>query len=277
MTAERKKMDVCGLLMVFLGAVFLVNGTALVYGLIQGHRQEETYRELRRLFADGISGAEEANADMPCRSEGGGASPQEWKSWWEKEAAGRLPVYRSMAEKNADMVGWVRIEGTAIDYPVCQTPEDPEFYLHRDINRERADCGTPFLDSICRLGPPRSSLLVYGHHMQNGQMFASLCNYMDQGYFLEHPYIQFDTLEEAGSYEIAAIVTLEADGGQVPWLELLFPSCAEEFTDAWQAVEQCRLYDIDVEPKAKDGLLALVTCEYTQKNGRLMVIARKIP
>ena len=50
--------------------------------------------------------------------------------------------------QNSDLVGWIHVPGTKIDYPVMQTPSDPEFYLHRDFGKEYSDSGTPFLDAL---------------------------------------------------------------------------------------------------------------------------------
>ena len=54
--------------------------------------------------------------------------------------------------QNSDLVGWIRVDGTRIDYPVMQTPDNPEYYLHRDFNKEYSDSGTPFLDANSRIG-----------------------------------------------------------------------------------------------------------------------------
>ncbi|MCC8127358.1 MAG: class B sortase [Clostridiales bacterium] len=122
-----------------------------------------------------------------------------------------------------------------------------------------------------------SSLLIYGHHMRNGRMFAALQNYTLVSYYQQHPYIQFDTLTEAGSYEIVMVLRLDAEGNQVPWQKVLFPANKKEFQEAWEIAAQKKFFDTGVEVSFGDELLALVTCEYTQANGRLMVIARRIP
>ena len=60
------------------------------------------------------------------------------------------PDLAALYEKNSDIVGWIRVEGTRIDYPVMQTKaegDDPEFYLHRDFDKEYSDSGTPFMDA----------------------------------------------------------------------------------------------------------------------------------
>ncbi|MCD8122275.1 MAG: class B sortase [Clostridiales bacterium] len=284
------KKRVLNILMVIFAVIFVVSGGFLIRNLTEYRRQETAFEELSSLFPETetltaiIQAAQESQTENPTETGESEAdvplkdriSPEEWKAWWEAEAEGRFPVYQSLAGQNPDMVGWVRIEGTGMDYPVCQTPDDPEYYLHRNMNHENSSYGTPFLDANCTLEDPRSSLLIYGHHMRNGQMFAGLQNYTSVSYYEQHPYIQFDTLTEAGSYEIVMALRLDAGGTQVPWQQLLFPADESEFQAAWAIAEQKKFYETGVEVNADDELLALVTCEYTQANGRLMVIAKRI-
>ncbi len=83
-------------------------------------------------------------------------------------------------------------------------------------------------------------------------------------------------MDVAGSYEIAAVIKVDASGDQSIWYELLFPQEEGGFQQAWGRVKQKRFYDTGVELGEGDELLALVTCEYTLKDGRLMVIAKRI-
>ncbi len=199
-----------------------------------------------------------------------------WVKWWNDGFADRQTVYLSTAARNPDVVGWVRIEGTTLDYPVCQTPLDPEKYIHLDINGSYSSYGTPFMDGVCRLTKPRSSLLIYGHHMRNGSMFAILQNYTAVSYYRQHPFIQFDTVTEPGTYQVALVLKVDAQGTFISWQDLLFPEDEEVFNAALAVAIQNRYYDTGVPIRYTDELLALVTCEYTLNDGRLMVIARRV-
>ncbi len=283
------------LLILILAAVFLISGGLLIRDLVKNHRQQKGFDQLSSLFPTESSPAPLTKTTPPPagKAASGTPAPQEetteassssvrditapeWKNWWESQWDSRFPVYQSLQQKNQDMIGWVRIEGTPIDYPVCFTPGQPEYYLHRDFDRNNSSYGTPFLDSSCQLETPRSSLIIYGHHMKNGSMFASLQNYEDGSWSSLHPYIQFDTLEDAGSYEVAAAIRLSASQDNTSWRQLLFPADKQEFDLAWKTVQTHRFCDTGVDLIWGDELLALVTCEYTQQDGRLMVIARRI-
>ncbi len=199
-----------------------------------------------------------------------------WCKWWSDGFADRLPVYLNTVARNPDVVGWVRIEGTTLDYPVCQTPSDPEKYIHKDIDGNYSTYGTPFMDGVCLLTKPRSSLLIYGHHMRNSAMFAILQNYTAISYYRQHPFIQFDTTTEPGTYQVALVLKVDAEGILFPWQDLLFPENEEVFNTAYSMALQNRFYDTGVPINYTDELLALVTCEYTVNDGRLMVIAKRI-
>ena len=75
---------------------------------------------------------------------------------------------------------------------------------------------------------------------------------------------------------MAAVIKLSASGDQTIWQQLLFPKEEEDFGKAWERVKNQSFYDTGVELKEEDELLALVTCEYTLKNGRILLIARRI-
>lgn len=78
--------------------------------------------------------------------------------------------------KNPDCVAWVRIDDTKIDYPIMQTKDNPEYYLRRNFKKEYSYTGTPFLDAACDMNEG-VNLIVYGHNMRDGTMFADLLKY----------------------------------------------------------------------------------------------------
>lgn len=276
-------------------AVFLGSGGMLLNRYVTEQRQEAVFSDMASMFPDiGMPGRETdagqgrtENTGRISKEQGasearGGVGrndilpPKEWKLWWEQEADRRFLIYKTLKKQNPDMAGWIRIEGTRIDYPVMQTPDNPDYYLHRDFNKEKSDYGIPYMAEICRLEDPGSNLLIYGHHMRNGAMFAALHGYTEESYYREHPYIQFDSVDRAGSYEIAAAVKFDTARRDVPWQDLLFPRDEASWRAAWSVFEQKSFYPTGVVPEYEERLLALVTCEYTLGDGRLMVVAREI-
>lgn len=279
------------LLMAILMAIFFGSGGLLLKDFLQKQRQEAALSQISSLFpqkdqvplirSDGQNGTGQAGPGEPAddaamEASQMGIAPQDWKAWWERVAEGRFATYRSLQQQNEDFVGWVRIEGTRIDYPVVQTPKQPDYYLHRDFDRQYSTYGIPYMAEGCRYGEMGTNLMIYGHHMKNGSMFAALQNYTEESYYRQHPYIQFDTVDRAGSYEIVAVVKLDAADDTLPWQKLLFPENRKMFDGAWQWFAAQSFYPTGVTPSLEDRLLALVTCEYTLKDGRLMVVAKEI-
>ena len=78
-----------------------------------------------------------------------------------------------MFAQNDDLIGWISIPGTRIDYPVMQTA-DNEYYLDHNINQEEDKNGTLFLDSACDVVTPSTNFIIYGHNMRSGNMFGNL-------------------------------------------------------------------------------------------------------
>lgn len=92
----------------------------------------------------------------------------------------RILALRELAEKNSDMVGWVEIEGTKVNYPVMSNKDDPEYYLHRDFEKNNSKYGVPFLGVFCDPFKLTDNVIVYGHHMKDGSMFTGIMGYEKQ-------------------------------------------------------------------------------------------------
>ena len=190
-----------------------------------------------------------------------------------------LPTYQALYERNPDLVAWVKIEGTNIDYPVMYSAEDGEYYLYRNFDGQDDAAGTPFLDERCSLDPRTDNLLVHGHNMKDGSMFHDLRYYKDESFFLEHPIIQFDTLYAEGRYQIIAVLqTRVLSTGEEGFRYYVFidADSPEAFDDFVQSALELSLYDTGESAQYGDQLLTLSTCDYTEDNGRLAVIAKRI-
>ena len=121
--------------------------------------------------------------------------------------------YGELYLKNTDMVGWLSIAGTTLNYPVMQTPNEPNYYLKRNFEKEYSDLGTPYIQENCDI-TSSDNLIIYGHHIKGGKMFGALEDYKSQSFYEEHKTIQFDTLTERGEYEIVAVFKTVAYSSQ---------------------------------------------------------------
>ena len=185
-----------------------------------------------------------------------------------------LAKYRELYLQNEDMVGWIAIDGTSINYPVMQSRNSPNFYLKHSFEKEYSDLGVPYIQEDCDLATS-DNLIIYGHHIKGGRMFGALEDYKSKSFYEKHKTIQFDTLTEQGKYEIIAVfktVAYSSEGFR--YYDFVHAESEEEFN---AYVETCRgltLYDTGVTAEYGDKLITLSTCEYSAANGRLVVVAK---
>ena len=186
--------------------------------------------------------------------------------------------YARLLEQNADFIGWIQIEGTPISYPVMYTPDDPEYYLHRNFDKEYEYSGLPFVDGSCSLDPRSTNVIVYGHNMKSDTMFSHLLDYQDESFYKEHPYITFNTIYGDAQYEIVSVILARAlyeDEEGFRYYGMIDAASQEEFDEYMANIHAMELYDTGVDASYGDQLLTLSTCEYSQENGRLAIIAKK--
>lgn len=183
----------------------------------------------------------------------------------------------NIAEINSDVIGWIKIDGTNIDYPVMQ---NGDFYLHKNIYKNYSSHGTPYLAEHCNL-KSSDNLIIYGHHMNDNTMFSQLEKYKNYNFYQNHKYIKFYTIENGitieNTYEIMiAFKTIAySDAGFRYYSYTDFQNIEdyEEFVDNCRNLE---FYNTGVVGTNKDKYITLSTCEYSQKNGRMVVVAKKV-
>ena len=189
-----------------------------------------------------------------------------------------LAQYEPIYEKNSDFFGWIQIAGTAVDYPVMHTPNDPEFYLRKDFYGDYSVSGVPFLSAECYEGC--GNYIIYGHNMKNGSMFNTIMSYRDENFWREHPTIDFDTLYQSGEYEIFAVLYSEVYDVDEAGVFRVYNYCdlSEEqfFNEFTRQAKEASIYNTGVEASFGDEFITLITCSYHVKNGRFVVIAKRI-
>ena len=184
--------------------------------------------------------------------------------------------YKDVYAENNDFVGWVAIDGTNINYPVMQTPGNPDFYLKRGFDKNYSDYGVPYVQENCRIGDS-DNCIIYGHHMKDGSMFADLCKYESENFYNEHKIIHFDTLSEFCDYEIVCVFKTSAyseDGFK--YYHFVDAENAEAFQEFILTCKALALYDTGVSAEYGDKLITLSTCEYSRTNGRMVVVAKQV-
>ena len=172
---------------------------------------------------------------------------------------------------NEDIIGWISIEGTSIDYPVVQA-EDNDYYLTHSIYKEGSSAGAIFMDFRNCPSPLGKHTVLYGHHMRNGTMFRDLISYKKEEFRKEHPYVVYSGKDGVMMWEIfSAYVT---DAGDY-YIETDF-SKGNDFGQFLEEIVSNSLYDTGCEVKQTDKILTLSTCSYEFEDARMVVHAKLI-
>ena len=186
---------------------------------------------------------------------------------------GVFDAYYDLYTQNEDFSGWLKVPGTAIDYPVMQS-KDNEFYLHRDFYKEYRYSGIPFADYQCDLYAPSANIIIYAHNMKDGSMFASLSKYKDKEFYEQNKIISFNTLYDTGEYEV--IGAFRTTPARFNYHEFIDAQSKADFDIFISGVKRLSLYDTGVEAGYGDKLLTLSTCAYNSDDERFVVVAKKI-
>ena len=191
----------------------------------------------------------------------------------------KLPQYKEASEKYPELYGWLKIPDTQIDFPVMKSKREDDFYLHHDFKGNESAEGALFVDAKNSIYPQGSNTVVYGHNMKNGHMFGTLQMFTDADYFRQHRKIYFDTLYEAGEYETVAVLKtrlLNENEQGFRYYRFFQYNNEKEFQKCRKFVEQNRMFETGSVLQYGDNILMLSTCEYSQENGRLVVVAKKL-
>lgn len=212
----------------------------------QNEKQENTFEDLIEIVEKNIENQEERKIDI-----------------------------NKLYEENKDIVGWLKIDNTTINYPIMQNINDPNYYLHRDFYKNYSGYGTPYMAKQCNLNS--DNIVIYGHHMKNNKMFGELEKYKSKDFYNNHKIITFTTLEKEYSYEIFAVFkTTVYTKNTFRYYENINFENKKMYNDFINICKDKSLYQTGIEIKDKEKLITLSTCEYSNKNSRLVIVARKI-
>ncbi len=256
----------CILAVICFGVVFFV-----IYDMRRSYAiSEGKVDELRRLSELAEPVGEGADQTLP----------QTVVSHEEKTEVKTENPYAEVFSMNDDMVAWLLIEGTKIDYPVMQTPEDENYYLHRDFYGNEDQAGCLILDTDSSLqGEITTNQIIHGHNMRAGTMFGELDLYQDEEYCKNHSRIRLFTRETERNYEVISVfysqVYLTTDL-VFKYYNFFQADTEEEFQYFYDNIKALSLFDTGVEAEFGDRFLTLSTCSYQVEEGRFVVVAKEV-
>ena len=187
--------------------------------------------------------------------------------------------YEKLLNQNQDMVAWIKIEDTKVNYPVMHTPKDEEYYLRRNFDKEYEFRGTPFLNKEANLKDRDDNIIIYAHNMDDNTMFGDLKKYKNYDFYKNHKIISFENKYENDKYEIFAVfktVDILDHELYIDYYNFINANDENHFNKQINLYKNASFYETDIHPQYGDKLLTLSTCEYSNDHGRLVVVARKI-
>lgn len=203
---------------------------------------------------------------------------EEAKQIKEKEKKERMLKVKKLQEINTDIVAWIQIEGTNINYPVLQG-EDNEYYLNHNYKKQKTEKGSIFLDKSYNWDIESNNLIIYGHNLVNGQMFKDLLKYSKEEFFEQHKTIRFTTAEADKEYEIISVfkskVYNKTEKNVFRYYDFINSKSEKEYNNFVKQAKEASLYDTKNTAEYGDNLITLITCAYHIDDGRFVVIARE--
>lgn len=182
-----------------------------------------------------------------------------------------LSRFTPLLAQNEDVIGWLQIPNTQVDYPVAQS-NDNDYYLHRDLNGKKSDPGTLFMDFRNAGDATDRHAIIYGHNMKNGSMFGTLRYYKKKDFYEANRVFTYSTLYEEVQWEIFAAYISPAT------LELIptdFPD-DKAFMDFLALRQSKSMYPADITLTPGDNILTLITCSYEFPDARFVIHARRV-
>lgn len=195
---------------------------------------------------------------------------------------GMLAKFEGLYKQNEDIIGWIQIDDTAVNYPVMQTT-DNVFYLTHDFMKNESKSGALFIDSkgpITKDSRPEG-IVIYGHNMKSGEFFHDALEYKDIDFFKNHMTITFDTLYEENKYKVFACFLTggepsQDNGNFFKYHCMQNFGSSMEFDDFYKEVMKRSYYNTDVDVEYGDELIMLSTCSNEYYDSRFVVMARKV-
>lgn len=179
--------------------------------------------------------------------------------------------YLPLLEVNKEVVGWITINDTPINYPLVQH-NDNQYYLNYDSSNSPSIYGSIYVDHRNNSSLENKNTLIYGHNMNNGSMFHALVNFKDNDFFKAHPYIYISNLYEQFTYEVFAVYVVDADYETIS----VDYENDQAFLDYVTTCKERSLFTRAMDFTADDQIVTLVTCSYELDNARTIVQAKRI-
>ena len=266
MMKRRKKIGILIVFFCLFSAVFMFSGYQLINNMAKNKAAADAYQELRTELQSSQGSVVPTARVEPA---------EEAKPLPELPSEPSQPVvsmdFSGLQEINPEIVGWIKGEGTGIDYPVMQA-DNNSYYLTHLYNGEYNNNGSIFMDYRNSGDFSDKNTVLYGHHMRNGNMFGDLEQYKDQEFFNAHPVMMLYT--PGGDYLIE-LISGTVEDGTYEFVRFDLEN-NDSFLNYMEGLRSRSTFISDVEVQIDDQIIALCTCTYEWNNARYMVIGKLV-
>lgn len=177
--------------------------------------------------------------------------------------------FAKLKQKNSDAIAWIKVNGTDIDFPVVKGT-DNSYYLTHNFDKEKNKAGWIFADYRNKFDGTDKNIIIYGHNMKNGSMFASLKDVIKEEWYNNenNKYIALITENENCKYQVFSVYQIETE-------EYYLQINISNFKEFVEKIKGRSKKDFNVDIKETDSILTLSTCADNTKH-RLVLHAVKI-
>lgn len=265
------------------GFVILALFTCIVYFGVYFYQDIKTMRATKKL-AEIMSESFDAQSEVPHHETDTllhTASQDTESRNYETEGPKEYTIQKKFEELqkiNPDIAGWLTIDGMTIDYPVMTRMEDNHYYLKHNFEGEEDRNGLLILDYRCDQTADDQNMIIYGHNMKTGVMFGTLKKYKDKNFTEKHKYVSFQGLYEDMTFEVIAVMLSRVayqDEDVFRYYDAIDISTMDNYLSFFNYVSDNAIYESGTQHDFGDTFLMLSTCDYTEKDGRLVVICKK--
>lgn len=241
------------LLGVFVFSAWQLTGIFLEY-----RRGEQTYTEMEQFVSiPTTTTPTQPKETEPAATEQEQAEPEEEIPWPEVD-------FVALQQVNPDVVGWIYIPETNVNYPIVQG-ETNDQYLYHLLTGEYNSAGSIFMDARVNGDFSGQNTPIYGHNMKNGTMFAGITGYKSQEFYDAHPIAYLVTPEKNYLIRLFSGYVVSAEGDA--W-DVVFE---EDFSLWLEELQRKSYFAADVVPDSHDRIVTFSTCTYETDNSRFVV------
>ncbi len=179
--------------------------------------------------------------------------------------------FEALKQANTDTVGWLKVPGTSIEYPVVQAA-DNQYYLTRNFHKDSNSAGWIFADYRNTLDGRDKNIIVYGHNRKDMSMFGTLQNILKEEWYtnMENHILHFITEEEPLTYQVFSVYQIQNENY---YIDTQFAD--DEFAEFIYTLKSRSVHDFSAEVTPEDSILTLSTCANNNAY-RVVLHAKKI-